>query len=103
MSPIVHMIFPLTSTLQLYSPFLSLAFTLFYPLSIVVHLIGYGGIFDGILLELFHLESESMAIKVDIIYGLGYLLLSLGAIYSRWLFYLLFVVALGFMGWMFLG
>ena len=103
MLPIVHMIFPITSTLQLYSPFLSLAFTPFYPLSILAHLIGYGGVFDGLLLELFSLESETMEIKLDIIYGVGYLILSFGAIWSRWIFYLLFMVAIGFMGWMFLG
>ncbi|MCK5855688.1 MAG: ComEC/Rec2 family competence protein, partial [Sulfurovaceae bacterium] len=103
MLPIVHMIFPITSTLQLYSPFLSLAFTPFYPLSILAHLIGYGGVFDGLLLELFSLESETIEIKLDMIYGVGYLILSFGAIWSRWIFYLLFMVAIGFMGWMFLG
>ena len=97
MLPIVHMIFPLTSTLQLYSPFLSLLFTPFYPLSILAHLIGYGGVFDELLLELFALESETIDIKLDMIYGLGYLLISFGAIWSRWIFYLLFTVAIGFM------
>ena len=97
MLPIVHMIFPLTSTLQLYSPFLSLLFTPFYPLSILAHLIGYGGVFDELLLELFALESETIDIKLDMIYGLGYLLISFGAIWFRWIFYLLFTVAIGFM------
>ena len=103
MSPVVHIIFPITSTLQLYSPFLSLAFTPFYPLSILAHLIGYGGVFDGLLLGLFGLESETVEVKLDMIYGIGYLILSFGAIWSRWMFYSLFVVAFGFMGWMFLG
>ncbi len=101
MLPIVHMIFPITSTLQLYSPFLSLAFTPFYPLSILAHLIGFGGIFDTLLLALFSLEGESLEIKLDMIYGVGYLILSFMAIWSRWVFYLIFVVAFGFMGWMF--
>jgi len=102
MSPIVHIIFPITTTLQLYSPFLSLAFSPFYPLSIFAHLIGYGGVFDSLLLSLFSLNSDSWSLKLDMIYGVVYLLLSFGAIYSRWLFYLLFVVAGGFMGWIFL-
>jgi len=102
MSPIVHIIFPITTTLQLYSPFLSLAFSPFYPLSIFAHLIGYGGVFDSLLLSLFSLNSDSWSLKLDMIYGVVYLLLSFGAIYSRWLFYLLFVVACGFMGWIFL-
>ena len=101
MLPIVHIIFPISSTLQLYSPFLSLAFTPFYPLSILAHLIGYGGVFDAFLLALFSLDSESLDVKLDMIYGVGYLILSFGAIWSRWMFYLLFVVAFGFMGWIF--
>ena len=103
MLPIVHMIFPITSTLQLYSPLLSLAFTPFYPLSILAHLIGHGGVFDGLLVALFNLESNTVEIKLDIIYGTGYLLLSFAAIYFRWLFYPLLIMAIGFMGWMFLN
>jgi len=102
MLPIVHIIFPTTSTFQLYSPFLSLAFTPFYPLSILAHLIGFGGVFDGFLLALFGLESESLNLKLDMVSGVGYLILSFGAIWSRWMFYSLFVVAFGFMGWIFL-
>jgi len=102
MLPLVHMIFPITSTLQLYSPFLSLLFIPFYPLSILAHLIGQGGVFDGLLLRIFSLESETVEIQLDMMYGVGYLLL-FGAIGSRWIFYLLFTVAVGFVGWMFIG
>lgn len=98
MSPIVHLIFPTTSTLQLYSPLLSLGFTFFYPLSILAHLVGFGDIFDVYLLELFNLLEESREVKLEMIYGVGYLVLSFGAIYFRWLFYALFVVAFGFIG-----
>jgi competence protein ComEC len=103
MLPIAHLIFPVTTTLQFFSPFLSLAFTPFYPLSILAHLVGYGGVFDDLLLSLFSLESKSWSVKLEMIYGVVYLILSFGAIYSRWLFYLLFMVAIGFMGWMFFG
>jgi competence protein ComEC len=102
MSPIIHIIFPMTTTLQLYSPFFSLGFSLFYPLSLLFHLIGVGGIFDGWLLELFRLDSEVLVRELDIVCGVGYLLLSIGAIYSKRVFDLLFLVAFAFMGWMFL-
>jgi len=102
MSPIVHIVFPMTTTLQLYSPLLSLGFSLFYPVSIFFHLIGVGGVFDGWLLELFMLDSEVLNREIDMVVGVGYLLLSIGAIYFRILFYLLFLVAFSFMGWMFL-
>ena len=103
MLPIVHMIFPLTSTLQLYSPLLSLGFSLFYPLSIVLHIVGFGGAFDGWLMELFTLKSQPIQVELDIAFGVGYLLLSMGAVYFQRLFYLLFLIAFGFMGWMFIG
>jgi competence protein ComEC len=102
MSPIIHIVFPMTTTLQLYSPLLSLGFSLFYPVSIFFHLIGVGGVFDGWLLELFMLDSEVLNREIDMVVGVGYLLLSIGAIYFRILFYLLFLVAFSFMGWMFL-
>jgi len=102
MSPIVHIVFPITTTLQLYSPLLSLGFSLFYPVSIFFHLIGVGGVFDGWLLELFMLDSEVLNREIDMVVGVGYLLLSIGARYFKKLFYLLFLVAFSFMGWMFL-
>jgi len=102
MSPIVHIVFPTTSTLQLYSPLLSLGFSLFYPVSIFCHIVGVGGVFDEWLLALFRLESEVVNRELDIVLGVGYLLLSFGAVYFKRLFYLLFLVALGFMGWIFL-
>jgi competence protein ComEC len=103
MLPIVHLIFPLTSTLQLYSPLLSFGFSLFYPLSIALHLMGFGGVFDGWLLILFTLERPSLEVELEMAFGVGYLLLSVGAIYFKRLFYLLFLIAFGFMGWMFMG
>ncbi|NEW61406.1 ComEC/Rec2 family competence protein [Sulfurovum sp. bin170] len=102
MLPIVHMIFPMTSTLQLYSPLLSLGFSFFYPISIFFHTVGMGGVFDGLLLKLFTLESQVVDVKLDMVFGVGYLLLSIGAIYYTRLFYLLLLVAFGFMGWIFL-
>ena len=102
MLPIVHMVFPMTTTLQLYSPLLSLGFSLFYPVSIFFHLIGVGGVFDGWLLVLFNLESEEVSRRLDIVFGVGYILVSIGAVYFKKLFYLLLLMAFGFMGWIFL-
>jgi len=102
MLPITHLIFPTVSHLQLYSPLLSLGFTIFYPLSIGLHLIGMGGVFDSLLIWLFELSSESINILIPWQYGVGYILLSIGAIFSRWLFYLLFLIAILFMIYIFI-
>lgn len=103
MLPIVHMVFPIVSPLQLLSPFLSLVFSIFYPLTIGLHLIGMGNLFDSWLLQLFSLKSPINHVVVAPFYGIIYLLLSLMALYSRWFFYLLFLSAFGFFLWLFMG
>lgn len=103
MLPLIHLIFPTVTTLQLYSPFLSLGFTLFYPLSIGLHILGMGGVLDNWLMELFRLSSKTIEILLPWYYGIFYILLSIGAIFSKWLFYLLFLIATIFMSYIFMG
>lgn len=93
MLPIVHTVFPIVSPLQLGSPFLSLIFTLFYPLSIFLHLIGIGDILDSLLIQLFTLKGTTLEIVINPFLGGTYLLLSIGAFYFRKIFYLLLIVA----------
>ncbi len=57
MLPIIHYIFPKFTFLQLFSPLLSIAFIIFYPLELFLHLIGQGGLLDGLILKLFELKS----------------------------------------------
>jgi len=94
MMPLVHLIFGRVTLLQLLSPWLSMVFTPFYPLSLGLHLMGLGGIVDEVLLKLFSLEAREYMVVIPWGWGVGYLMLSIGAIYSRWLFYLLLGVAL---------
>ncbi len=96
MLPIVHIVFPIVSPLQLGSPFLSLIFTLFYPLSIFLHLICIGDILDSVLIQLFTLKGTTLEIVVNPFLGGAYLLFSIGAFYFRKVFYLLLIVAFGF-------
>ncbi|MBU1669071.1 ComEC/Rec2 family competence protein [bacterium] len=103
MLPVVHMVFPVVSPLQLLSPFLSLVFSMFYPLSMGLHLIGMGNLFDTMLIQLFTLKYPVHHVVVTPFYGGAYLLLSLMALYSRWLFYFLFLIAFGFFVGLFMG
>ena len=93
MLPIVHLVFPIVNLLQLTSPFLSLLFTIFYPLGMGLHLFGIGDIFDPLLLNLFTLKSNEYEFMVHFGYGIAYLLLSFLSVYYKWLFYMLFLVA----------
>jgi competence protein ComEC len=103
MLPIVHIIFPISSELQLLSPFISLLFSFFYPLSMLLHLIHLGGILDNALLHLFSLKSEEALLLIDFKYGVLYLFLSLLAIFSKWIFYSLLLVSFTFTVWLFSG
>jgi len=103
MLPVVHMVFPLTSPLQLLSPFLSLAFSFFYPLNMGLHLLQIGEMFDGWLLFLFMLESSESQMVVPFFLGVGYLLLSLGAFYSKKIFYFLTFIVFIFSLKLFMG
>jgi len=86
MQPIVHALFGITTLWQLLSPPLSLLFTLFYPLVIALHLISMGGVMDSWLVWLFSLPKgyEENILSLELL--IGYIILSLGAIGSRWLF-----------------
>lgn len=58
-------------------------FTLFYPLSIFLHLLGVGNLFDPALLWLLELGKEGVLVSLNQYLFLFYILLSLGAIFSR--------------------
>jgi competence protein ComEC len=103
MLPVVHMVFPLTTPLQLLSPFLSLFFSAFYPLSMLLHLLGIGGVFDTSLLQLFTMNSSLKSVLLPSLFTGSYLLLSLGAFYFRTLFYLLLLSSLTFSMYLFIG
>ncbi len=103
MLPIVHMVFPVVNPLQLSSPFLSLGFSFFYPMSIGLHFLGLGSMFDDLLLKLFMLKSYDYSFILTPLYGLIYLLLTLLSIYSKYIFYLLFFIAFSFSIWLFMG
>jgi len=103
MLPIVHLIFPIVNPLQLTSPFLSLGFSFFYPLSMLLHLVDLGDLFDPLLVKLFTLEAEESLFEVSLNYGLLYVGLSLFAIYSKKIFYLLLFLAFSFTIWLFMG
>jgi competence protein ComEC len=103
MLPIVHMVFPVVSQLQLSSPFLSLGFSIFYPISMGAHLIGIGDIFDKALLKLFMLKVDDYTFLLTPFYGAIYILLTLLSIYSKYIFYLLFLIAFSFSIRLFMG
>ena len=102
MLPVVHAIFSMTSGYQLLSPLLSLLFVPFYPLVMLLHMIGFGGLFDTVLLWLFSFPNEGVEKLLPLWTMLGYVGLSLGAIWSRKLFFVVIGLALGYGVYLFL-
>jgi competence protein ComEC len=95
MLPVVHAIFPLFSPWQILSPLLTLLFTVFYPLSMVLHLLGWGGAMDGWLHALLTLPSARSVVtfKTPLWLLVLFLALSLLAVRHRVALYLQAAVA----------
>jgi competence protein ComEC len=102
MLPIVHTVFSITTPIQLFSPFLSLAFSLFYPMSMGLHLLGIGDSFDFILQKLFSVESRQLEIILSYWLGGAYLMLSIVSFFFIRVFYLLLFLSGSFFIWLFI-
>jgi competence protein ComEC len=106
MQPVVHHIFGLTTPYQLLSPALSIMFIVFYPVAFLVHLVGYGSLFDSMLESLFSMPMQIVD-GSDIImplWGLAlYILISFWAIWSTRVFYILIAVSSVYLGYLILS
>ncbi len=103
MLPVVHGTFGVTSPYQLLSPILSVAFIPFYPLAMLAHVVGFGGLADTALLWLFSLPGESREILLSPWLLWAYIGLSLSAIGSRRLFYIACILATLYMFYLFIS
>jgi len=102
MLPVTHLFFGTTSPCQLLSPLLSLLFIPFYPMAMLVHLIGSGAWFDSSLIWLFSLPDGGEEQMLSWPMAAGYLLLSLAAVLSRKAYLLLWIAAVGYALYLFL-
>jgi len=87
MFPIGHIVFQNTTAWQLMSPPLSLAFIIFYPVALFMHLLGLGNLFDPALLALFDLPKGSVAVEMPTPLIVLYIFMSLASIWSKRIFY----------------
>ena len=95
MIPIVHFFFTTFSWHQLYSPLLSILFSVFYPLEMLLHLAGQGDLLDPALLKLLHQKGEIYHFGTPLWYLVLYIALSLLATVQKRLVYLLPLMAVG--------
>ena len=97
MVPVVHLFFSLFSPAQVLSPVLTALFVPFYPVALVLHLVGWGGLLDGWLASLLSWGAQAPAVSWRTPWWLA---LSVGgmallAVRYRVFFYLLFVTLVG--------
>jgi competence protein ComEC len=89
MMPIVHFIFVDFSWWQLLSPLLSILFGIFYPVALLLHLLGVGDAMDLLLLKLFALKGEVVVMQTPLWFLALYIFASLLAIFEyRFLLFL---------------
>ena len=94
MIPIVHTFFPVFTLLQLTSPLWSIVFLLFYPVGVLLHLIGQGGILDGIVMSFLGVKAHSYELFIPLWFLIPYLIVSLGSIWSKKLLMVSFLLSL---------
>jgi len=95
MTPVALLLFGNYSPYHALSVVWSILFSLFYPIALLLHLVGYGEGLDSLLLWLLGGDVHGRHFCVPIYWLAPYILLALGALYSRVMLYILLLVASG--------
>lgn len=95
MTPIALVLFGNYSLYHPLSILWSILFTLFYPLALFLHLVGYGDSIDGVLHFFLVSELHGEHAVFSLLWLMPYGVLALGALYSKWVLYGLLLVAFG--------
>ncbi|MDR0664043.1 MAG: ComEC/Rec2 family competence protein [Helicobacteraceae bacterium] len=102
MLPIVHYFFPPTAHTQLLSPILTLIYTPFYILEIILHAIGLGDLLDSALIAFFNVSVSQWDFSVPLWLCLSYIALSLAAIFSHYAHYVFVATLILWLFWQYL-
>jgi len=84
---ISHSFFGNFNVYQLFSPFVNIVFTLFYPLEIFLHMLGFGGLLDGMILKYLNFGNDFEIVKIPFWFGILFLCISAWAFFSKRVFY----------------
>ncbi len=100
-NPITHYFFGTLTKEQLYSPILTILFTVFYPISIILHIFNIGSLFDGFLQSVININITSMEIFTPFLVFIFYIGVSLFAIRNKSVFILLNTLIISYNIWLF--
>ena len=95
-NPISHFFFDITSILQLISPLLTIAFSLFYPIELFLHIFYIGDLLDNYILMLLNIKTTTLHISTNIYFLILYIAFSFYSIKSKIAFILLNVMLILF-------
>ncbi|MCI6217979.1 MAG: ComEC/Rec2 family competence protein [Helicobacter sp.] len=98
---VVHFFFPYFSAYSIASILLSIAFCVFFPLSIVGHVFGVGWIFDSLLLKLFGMPITAIEVFTPTWLFIVYLCLGLLSMRFVKAYILLLTSAVAFLGYLY--
>ena len=95
-NPIVHYFFGVTSWVQLLSPFITILFTIFYPLELFLHLIGYGSLLDSFLVIAINMKFYIFEVITPLWFFITYIVVSLFAVIRKEAFVVLNILVVTF-------
>jgi competence protein ComEC len=84
---------------QLLSPFINILFIFFYPLTIFLHIIGVGDLFDNLIKFYLDLGEKFYYVKVNSLIFISFIILSLIAYYKKQIFYVINIFGLTILGY----
>jgi competence protein ComEC len=100
-NPITHYFFATTSLEQLYSPILSILFSIFYPLTAITHIFNIGNILDSFLVKVLNSDIYSLEIFTELWFFIIYILISLYSTINKKAFVLLNILLVSYNIWLF--
>ncbi|MDR0747375.1 MAG: ComEC/Rec2 family competence protein [Helicobacteraceae bacterium] len=95
MLPIVHFFFPISAHSQLLSPLLTLLYSPFFIVELLLHLLRVGDLFDPFLIAAINLEVPVWLVSPPLWLMLSYAALSIAAIFHRAIHYALILFIAG--------
>ena len=96
LNPIIHYFFDVASFYQIYSAIFTIGFSLFYPVELFLHSIGYGDLFDPLIQTWLNISTTNFKSYTSIYFFIFYILISLFSTNSKRAFILLNLLFLGF-------
>ena len=98
MGIVIYYFFPYFSPLSLFSLVITPLFVFYYPLELLLHLFGMGGLLDSILLEWVSLKTYTILLKPDILWFILCNILTFLAVFYFRAFLALLILNLAYYG-----